>query len=120
MYCSVKFLSPSVTGGLPFPGCADAFVPPDVELSFLSLLPQAATAAASTSASIALVSERTPIRLMVLPPSPAASGRLDYRSHFWRAAPQPGGRHEALDQREQPLDEKGQPGHPHGRREHAG
>src|SRR3954452_18759672 len=31
MYCSVKFLSPIVTDGLPLPGCDDACEPVDVE-----------------------------------------------------------------------------------------
>src|SRR3954447_10570248 len=49
MYCSVKFLSPMVTGGLPLPGCADDWPPVDVLL--LSLEPQAANERASAAAS---------------------------------------------------------------------
>src|SRR5690242_7290374 len=51
MYCSVKFLSPSVTAGLPLPGCDDE---PDalVLLDVLDLLelPQAASESASAAA----------------------------------------------------------------------
>src|SRR4051812_44120349 len=49
MYCSVKFLSPMVTGGLPLPGCAEDCEPVDDEL--LSSEPQAASDKASAAAS---------------------------------------------------------------------
>src|SRR5947209_20528478 len=52
MYCSVKFLSPIVTAGLPLPGWAvldGVDDEPDVEL--LLLLPHAASAIASATAS---------------------------------------------------------------------
>src|SRR5690348_4268980 len=48
MYCSVKFLSPIVTGGLPLPGCAAAVAVVD---DLLSLDPQAASERASAAAS---------------------------------------------------------------------
>ncbi len=57
MFSSAKFLSPTVTGGLPAPGLAelDAALPPlvELELDVVLLLPQAATASISATASSA-------------------------------------------------------------------
>src|SRR2546423_14847591 len=50
MNCSVKFLSPMVTAGLPAPGCPLGV---DVLLLLLLLLPQAVTTTASTRATAA-------------------------------------------------------------------
>src|SRR4051794_16188563 len=51
MNCSVKFLSPSVTAGLPLPGCDPPDDEPlDVELLLLFDEPQAASASARATA----------------------------------------------------------------------
>src|SRR4051794_31558898 len=50
MYCSVKFLSPIVTAGLPLPGCEDCAAVEDVVLSLSSDEPQAASDSASAAA----------------------------------------------------------------------
>src|SRR5690242_6268228 len=62
MNCSVKFLSPIVTGGFPFPGFAAPGTVAGAEalLLLLLLLPQAATASArpaTTTASMSLLME---------------------------------------------------------------
>src|SRR3954470_14480328 len=103
MYCSVKFLSPIVTAGLPLPGCPDGAELALVLDSFLSLDPQAATAAASTSAITTLVSVRTLIQLIRLPPSSAGSSCVDNRSNRGRRPAQPRGCHEPLNQGEHAL-----------------
>src|SRR4051794_24336942 len=105
MYCSVKFLSPSVIGGFPFPGWPSG-TEADFDPSSLSLSPHAATAAASTSAMTTLASVRTLIHFIRLPPSSAGPSCVDYRSNRGRRAAQPRGCHQPLDQREHALHEQ--------------
>src|SRR4051812_3834558 len=76
MYCSVKFLSPIVTGALPLPGCAEACEPVEVEL--LSSEPQAASESASAAASSAAML-RNQVRVVTGSSSCEGSGKCRLR-----------------------------------------
>src|SRR5436305_6492498 len=104
MYCSVKFLSPSLIAGLPFPGW-----PLGVEAvdELFLLLPQAARPMASATQSSATM-PRCQVRSVIpslsslcICPSQVLRGRRD---HLPGHGPDATRREDALEHREQPLD----------------
>src|SRR5512132_4054890 len=96
MYCSVKFLSPIVTAGLPFPGRSDAAgvddEPAEDDVLLSLLLPQAVSAMASATASNAASGRAGPLNFRLITVSLPPVGCLPppsvrQRSRSARAVP---------------------------------
>src|SRR5437773_6453164 len=115
MYCSVKFLSPIVMGGLPLPGWSELAEPPEEVL--LSLLePHAVSASARATASRA-ARPRVQVRCVTVVP-PEEWGSVGGPRHGLRGlglnsgvvdtGTQPARRHQPLQAGEQDVDREGE------------
>src|SRR5436309_15798951 len=107
MNCSVKFLSPILIAGLPFPGCPDG-VDALVELLLLLLLPHAARPIASATTSSATMPRcqvRSVIESLSFVACSCPSQVLHGGGHYLPChRPDAARREHALEQREEPLD----------------
>src|SRR3954451_25027181 len=99
MYCSVKFLSPIVTGGLPLPGWSE-LDEPDV-LPPLSLEPQAASPRQAASSTARMRGLRITWSVSL------SGGGFGLQSGVVDAGAQPAGGHQALEAGEDAVVDQG-------------
>src|SRR3954454_18353123 len=123
MYCSVKFLSPRVTDGLPLPGWPDGSEDELEELDEELESDDDPQAASASTPTMRIRRDRRGRRTGVLPfprGLRGARGRSERRRRPSLSGPEPARCEEILHDAEDELGEQGERRHPDGGGEHAG